>query len=618
MSLFRELKRRNVLRVGAAYVVFSWLVVQVTETLFPVYGLSDAAIRLVVSLLAVGFLPVVVFAWVFELTPEGLKKERDVDRSSSVAPQTGRRLDRTIMVVLGLALTVFAFDKFVLSPQREVARSEQQAAELERARSEAQSTARAGQEQRPSDLGERSIAVLAFEDLSPEGDQEYLGDGLAEELLNLLAAIPELRVISRTSAFAYKGKDVNLAQVGEDLGVRHVLEGSVRKAGNVVRITAQLIDTRTDTHLWSKTYDRALDDLFAVQDDIAATVTEQLKLTLLGDVPITRKADPEAYALFLRARALRDRDSPEDVAAAVDLLRQALAIDPAFARAWVSLATTTDQQMRNGDFDVEQGLALQKEWLDRALGLDPDLADAHAGLGWLAWVWDNDLQAAATHYAKAVSLDPTQADIAGLFLYTLGRVEASIPYFERAARADPVSAGAHSNLGAALLYSGQAARAIEELDTALMLSPTRYQTHYLKGMALVLQNEPAQALAVFDKEPDDTFRFHGQAIANYELGNMDAYQEAFDRLVEREQDAYSSEIALVCAWVRDADCAFYWMEKEWARDGSSGWAQFPSNPHLERIADDPRWLPFLRKVGIAPDQLAAIRFEVAAPEEPAG
>ncbi|MEJ2534053.1 MAG: tetratricopeptide repeat protein [Gammaproteobacteria bacterium] len=608
MSLFQEIKRRNVLRVGAAYVVFSWLVIQVVETLFPVYGLSDAAIRLVVTILAVGFVPVLVFAWVFELTPEGLKKESEVDRTQSITPHTARKLDRWIMVVLALALTFFAVDKFVLSPQQAASLRAEQETREQAIRDEA---ARRAEQATPS-LGERSIAVLAFEDLSPQGDQEYLGDGLAEELLNLLAAIPDLKVISRTSAFAYKGKDVSLAQVGDELGVQHVLEGSVRKAGNVVRITAQLIDTRTDTHLWSKTYDRALDDLFAVQDDIAGTVVEELKITLLDDVPKARKTDPEAYALFLRARALRDRDSPEDLAIAVDLLRDALAIDPTFARAWVTLASTTDQQMRNGDFDIEEGLALQRKWLDRALGLDPTLADAHEGLGWLEWVWNNDLQAAARHYAKAVSLDPGQADIAGLFLYTLGRVEESIPYLERAARADPVSSGAHANLGAALLYSGQTERAIEELDTALMLSPTRYQTRYLKGMALMMQGKPEEALPVFNEERDPTFRAHGQAIAYWELGRTEEYQEAFEHLVEREKDRYSSEIALVCAWMRDADCAFHWMEKEWARDGSSGWAQFPTNPHLERIADDPRWLPFLRKVGIAPEQLAQVRFDVDA------
>jgi TolB-like protein len=610
MSLYQELKRRNVLRVGAAYVVFAWLVVQVVETLFPVYGLSDAAIRLVVSLLAVGLLPVLVVAWVFELTPDGIKKESEVERSSSVTPQTARKLDRAIMVVLGLALTLFAIDKFVLTPQREAAQREQQVAQLEQARSEAAAEAQMQAQASGARLGDRSIAVLPFQDMSPAGDQEYLGDGLAEELLNLLAAIPELQVISRTSAFAYKGKSVSLAEVGEELGVRHVLEGSVRKAGEVVRITAQLIDTRTDTHLWSKTYDRALDDLFAVQDDIAATVVEQLKITLLGSLPKARKTDPEAYALILRARALLDRANPEDVAQARLLFEQALAIDPTFAPAWTGITNALDLQMQNGNAPAEEGMALQTEWLQTALALDPGLASAHAGLGWLAWVYDNDLQAAARHYARAVELDPGESGTAGLFLFTLGRMHEALPYLEAEARTNPVSATAHSNLAAALIYTGDIERGIKELETALLLSPQRYVVRYLKGLALMMQGKPAEALPVFSAEPDESLRAHGEAIAHYELGNMDAYKAAFDLLVEREQDAYSSEIALVCAWVGDADCAFYWMEKEWARDGSSGWAQFPSNPHLARIADDPRWLPFLRKVGIAPEQLAEIKFAV--------
>lgn len=603
MSLYQELKRRNVLRVGAAYLVFSWLVIQVVETLFPVYGLSDAAIRLVVSVLAVGLVPVLVLAWVYEITPEGLKRESEVDRSRALSPHTGRRLDRVIMVTLALALTLFAADKFVVMPQRDATLREQQAAELERVRTEAAVLAAA------TKLGERSIAVLPFEDMSAKGDQEYLGDGLAEELLNLLAAIPELQVISRTSAFAYKGRSVNLAQVGKELGVRHVLEGSVRSSGDIVRITAQLIDTRTDTHLWSKTYDRALDDLFAVQDDIAAAVVSQLRITLLGEVPTVRKVNPDAYALYLRGRALTDRNNPDSEAEAEALFRRALEIDPSFARAWVSLANLIDRQMREGEVPVEEGIAMQQEWLDTALRLAPELGSVYASRGWLDWVWRNDLKAAAANYARAVSLDPGSSGIAGSFLFTLGRVNDSLPFFEIEARSNPVSATAHSNLGTALIYAGEIDRGIAELDTALILAPEGYGLRFLKGLGLMLQGRPAEALPLFDAELDETYRAHGQAIAHYELGHMDAYQEAFNRLVEREQDAYSSEIALVCAWVGNADCAFYWMEQEWAREGSSGWAQFPSNPHLARIEDDPRWLPFLEKVGIAPAQLAEVRFE---------
>jgi adenylate cyclase len=279
MSFFAELKRRNVIRVGAAYVVLAWLVIQVAETIFPLFGYGDAPARIVVVVLAIAFIPALTFAWAFELTPEGLKKESEVDRSQSVTPQTGKKLDRVIMVVLALGLAYFAFDKFVLHPQREAAKDEQFAGQVERAKQQGRTEALV------ESYGDQSIAVLAFDDMSQAGDQEYLSDGIAEELLNLLAKIPELRVISRSSAFSFKGKDLPLTEIAQQLNVAHILEGSVRKAGNRVRITAQLIEARSDTHLWSETYDRELNDIFAIQDEIAVVVVEQLKLTLLGAAP---------------------------------------------------------------------------------------------------------------------------------------------------------------------------------------------------------------------------------------------------------------------------------------------------------------------------------------------
>jgi len=265
MNFLAELRRRNVLRVGAAYIVTGWLIIQVVETVLPAYGYGDAAIRLVVTLLAIGLIPSLIFAWAFELTPDGIKKEKDIDRTHSITPTTGKKLDRIIMVILALALGYFAVDKFVFSQSRETAIAET-------ARQEGRSEALV------ESFGDHSIAVLPFVDMSPQGDQEYFSDGIAEELLNLLAKIPELRVISRSSAFSYKGKDINLADVARELNVAHILEGSVRKAGNQVRITAQLIDARSDTHLWSETYDRPLDNIFAVQDWIRCL--NHVRLTL--------------------------------------------------------------------------------------------------------------------------------------------------------------------------------------------------------------------------------------------------------------------------------------------------------------------------------------------------
>ncbi|MCK5364616.1 MAG: hypothetical protein KAR22_16685, partial [Gammaproteobacteria bacterium] len=405
MSFFAELKRRNVLRTGAAYVLAAWLVIQVAETIFPVYGLSDAATRLVITVMAIGLVPVLVISWVFELTPEGLKKEQDVDRSRSITRRSGKKLDLVIIVMLALALVYFAFDKFVLDPQREAELEAQKAAELEEAREEGRTDALT------KSYGENSIAVLAFKDMSPDKDQEYLSDGIAEELLNVLAKIPDLRVISRSSAFSYKGKDIKLTQVADELNVAHILEGSVRKAGNRVRITAQLVESRSDTHLWSETYDRTLDDIFAIQDEIAATVVEQLKVTLLGDAPQVRATNPEAYSLMLQARHFSRNVTAEGLEHANVLYEQALAIDPDYAPAWVGLAVNYNNLATNSYMPFDEGFRRAREAANRALAVDPDNPAAYAHLGWIAMWYDRDLAAAAGHYERALSEDPSNIAI---------------------------------------------------------------------------------------------------------------------------------------------------------------------------------------------------------------
>jgi TolB-like protein len=272
--------------VAAAYVVAAWLVIQVAETLFPVYGLEDSSIRLVIAILAVGFLPTLIFAWVFELTPDGLKRELEVARDSSTTAHTGKKLDRVIIGMLALALSYFVFDKFVLSESREAAIKEQ--ARLE-ARTEALVIS----------YGDKSIAVMPFLDMSAEQDQGYMADGVPEELLNLLAKIPDLRVTSRSSSFYYKGKDIRLDTIAEQLGVANILEGSVRTAGERLRISVRLVEPASGTQLWSENYDRTLEDIFAIQNEIAAAVVEELKISLLGEAPKIRETDPEIYAIYL-------------------------------------------------------------------------------------------------------------------------------------------------------------------------------------------------------------------------------------------------------------------------------------------------------------------------------
>jgi len=315
MSLVPELQRRNVIRVATAYVVAAWLIIQIAETTFPVFGFSDNVVRVVIIVLGIGLIPAIVGAWVFQLTPEGLKRDKGAGETSATSKNASRNLDRAIIVTLVLGLSYFAIDKFLLAPDRA---AEREAEVAEQARAEAI----------VGFYGDRSIAVLPFANMTSDPEQEHFVDGIAEEVLNLLSRIRELRVISRSSAFAFKGQNLEIPDIAERLDVAHILEGSVRKVGNTVRVTAQLIEASTDTHLWSKTYERDLDDVFAVQDEIAADVAKNLEITLLKPLPKSRYVDPDVIALTAQAEQL-NQTRPDGVGGKIyTLMTRALEIDP--------------------------------------------------------------------------------------------------------------------------------------------------------------------------------------------------------------------------------------------------------------------------------------------------
>src|SRR5215472_15263270 len=289
---------------------------------------------------------------------------------------------------------------------------------------------------------EKSIAVLPFVDMSAGKDQEYFSDGISEELLNLLAKIPQLQVTARTSSFAFKGKETGIPEIARTLHVAHVLEGSVRKAGNSVRITAQLIQASTDTELWSQTYDRKLDDIFAIQDEIAADVVKQLKVTLFGAAPKVRTTDPEAYALY----------------------RKALAIDPRYAPAWYGLARNFGNETGQGLLPGKEGFAQAREAAVKAIAIDPDYAPAHAQLGWIAMYGDNDLAGAALYLKRALAIDPADLSVlttSATLLQSLGRLDEALTLEETAIRRDPVNVTMLFNMAYHQRIAGQLDAAIK-------------------------------------------------------------------------------------------------------------------------------------------------------------
>jgi TolB-like protein/Tfp pilus assembly protein PilF len=459
-----------------------------------------------------------------------------------------------------------------------------------------------------------SIAVLPFVNMSDDASNEYFSDGISEELLNLLAKIPELRVISRSSAFSYKGKQIKLTEVARELNVAHILEGSVRKAGNQVRITVQLIEARTDTHLWSATFDRTLDDIFAIQDEIAAMVVEQLRVTLLGNAPQVEETEPEAYALFLQARYLGNQGSPDGMAQAVELLQQALAIDPEYAGAWRALAIVYVLQAGKALRPADEAYHMAREATVRALAIDPDFAKAYDALGWIAMAYDSDPVQAARHYERALDLAPTDGVIIGnaaALLIDLGRLDEAIVLGEYTAVRDPVNPTSHSNLGISYSFAARYDEAIESFQTALQLSPGHLGSHYNIGLVLLVKGRAEAALAEFAQEQIEHLRTQGQVLAYHDMDRRPDFEARLKELIKRWGDEYPSTVASVYAYTGDADAAFQWLEKS-AAEEAGGFG--PLNPLLKSLHKHPRWLLLLESIGKSPAQLDAIEFEVTLPE----
>jgi len=429
MSFLAELRRRNVIRMAGLYLVGAWLVVQVAATLLPVFDAPAWVMKALVGLLVIGFFVAIVVAWVFELTPDGLRRDGEVAPAASIAPQTARRMDRTIIVVLALALAYFGFDKFVMAPQRSDA--------------SANPTTQSASALGTPAASEHSIAVLPFANMSGKADEEYFSDGMTEELLNVLAKVPRLQVVARTSVFQFKGKSGDVREIGRTLGVSHIVEGSVRRDGEQVRITAQLIRVTDGFHVWSESYDRKLDSVFALQDEIATRIGDALKVSLGVDVPAAARAaiDPAAYDEYLKGRALlRAR---KDVPTAIAHFQAATQKAPGLAAAWSSLSVACEAWHANTKLtpaQLQQSLACEADAAQRAVELEPNAAASEHALANMARA-RLKFSDAERHYLRAIELDPGYPDALEDYaelLFMVGRVEESSRETEKLVKLDPL------------------------------------------------------------------------------------------------------------------------------------------------------------------------------------
>jgi len=549
MSFIAELKRRHVIRVALGYGALAWLLVEVSATTFPMLRLPDWGPTLVLVMLLLGFPVALVFAWVYQVTPAGVRRDTG-------PAEPGEPLAETPSVLPAVA------------------------------------------EVTPS---ERSIAVLPFVNMSDDPANEYFSDGLSEELLNLLAQIPELHVAARTSSFSFKGEKIDVPTVAMKLNVANVLEGSVRKAGNRVRITTQLIKAANGYHLWSETYDRTLEDIFAVQDDIAGSVVSALKVSLLGEVPKAREADPEAYTYYLQGIHFVRSGEVDNFEKARLAFELALKLDPDYAAAWTELADALQSSVAFGVLKRNEGVERAFAASDRALALDDSLAEAHLVKARLNMVFRYDWSTARAAIDRARQLAPGNARvalIAGNLEKTLGHFDEAVTRLRRAISLDPLNTTAHIWLSLVLIAQRRLDEARDVLNQILELNPNRSVAHMILGRILLLQGNPVAAHEEMLTEPEGYWRHYGIAFSLYALGQRKDADAALQYLIDQYGEEGPFQVAEVHAFRGETDDAFQWLERA-RQGGDPGLTELLTSQTLPALYDDLRWPAFVASVGMS-------------------
>jgi adenylate cyclase len=590
LRFLQELKRRNVGRVAILYIVVSYVALQVLELFLHLLELPAWAGRVAVLVIAVGFPVALVFAWVYEITPEGLKLTEDVLPQHSIRHHTGKRLDRAIIAVLAIALSYFVVDKFWLSRQAP--------STVEHAAPVVKTTPAVAA------VPEKSVAVLPFLDMSEKHDQEYFSDGLSEELIDMLTKVPDLRVPARTSSFYFKGKQTTIKDIAAALGVAHVLEGSVRKSGNTLRITAQLIRVDNGYHLWSETYDRKLDDIFKVQDEIAGAVVNALKVSLLQGTPkrTATAKDTEVYTAYLQSRFFYYRGGNGDHQRALDNAHEALRLDPTFAPAWSHLSRLIVEEWMDGRLTWTQAHVDAQRAAEKAAVLDPKLPDAYLALGkislWMDWNWS----AADVAIGRALDLNPDNVDglrAKSFLLATFGHLDEALQLAKRLIAKDPLNDILQGTLAEIYFSMGRASEAESADRIAISLNPLGNSRSSI-AMDLLLGGKPAAALAemqhvlpgAIPRDPNDL-----QLAMIYHALGRHAESDAAMAAAEKNNAHDVGQIAMAHAYRGEVDQAFKWLERGY-RERYWGMVWINRQPLLKNIEGDPRFKALLRKMNL--------------------
>jgi len=560
-GFFEELKRRNVVRVGVAYLVTAWLLLQAADIVLENIEAPLWIMQAFMLFLAIGLPIALIFAWAFELTPEGLKREKDVDRTQSITPQTGRKLDFMIFGIMAAVIVLLLVDRFTGSPDDDPGASTVITADTSSRTLIRDGIQAAGNETADPEPKKPapSIAVLPFVNMSSDPEQEYFSDGISEEILNALAGVKELKVAGRTSSFAFKGKDQDLRQIGETLGVGHILEGSVRKSGTTVRITAQLIQVEDGFHLWSDTYDRELTNVFEIQDEISTAILEQLKKHLVGvEIPntleVAQRTDPDVFDKYLLAKQRLYERKRLSIESAAELLDKAIAKDPNYAPAYAlrGIAALLLSDRNYGEMTNAESRSQGKLYLDKALQLDAELAEAWAGMGLYHVNGIGENKQAVVVLEKALEKNPSLIDASNWLQIAygfLGENTKALAVLEGIIERDPLYSPGITNT--VLMYNlfGEQEKSWALLERTKPFMPGEPQILQAEGQTWQSLGEHAKALPLLEEalksQPTDgvirnfrgwsliqTGQFERAAEAGmpwqkvFALGNLDRREEA--------------------------------------------------------------------------------------------
>ena len=588
MSFLNELKRRDVFRVGVAYLAVSWLILQVTDTVVPILELPAWVMRFILLLLFIGFPVALALAWAYEITPEGVRKTDD-DEPAARAAAPSQRLNKLIIGSLLAVVVILIVDRlYVPEPGDDmtIAKTEESAPVAPTI----------------TPIAEPRIAVLPFTNVSADPEQEYFSDGMTDELISLLTRVPGLSVAARTSTFSFKGEKVDIPTIAAALQASHVLEGSVRKSGDRIRISLQLTNAEDGYASWGETYERTLDDVFTVQTEIAESIVDALQVTLLLDPLYIQETTPEAYNLYLQARYFDNLKGAENWEKAIDHYQQALAIDPEYAPAWAGLSVVYRYQANVGLRDVDAGMRLAREAAQKALELDEHLAIAWSNLAQIEMMHRRDWAAARMATDKAMQLEPGNSEVlshaAGVEL-VLGDIDQTIELLERAIAIDPLHQSPHNALGLAFMDAGRFAESEAAFEQLRTLNPDYPWVTINLARLKLLEQQPEAALEMFVPDTGNLWHDGGIIMALSDLGREEEAQARIAELIGKYGEVGGAfQVASVFAWRGENDQAFEWLDRSFkAREPSLIFV--PNGIFFRNLHSDPRWQELLEKLGLA-------------------